>query len=330
MSKVRFGILGAARIATTKVIPALDESELCQVAAIASRDPARAEQTARKLNIAAAYGSYDDLLADPNVDAVYIPLPNHLHVRWSIRAIEAGKHVLCEKPIGLSARQAEELLAAGGRHPELKLMEGFMYRHHPQWHALRERVAGGDIGELRTMQVFFSYFNDRPDDIRNSPEAGGGALMDIGCYAVSASRLLFGREPQKVEARMEIDPRFDVDRLTSAILDYEVGSCTFTCGTQLVRWQRLSAVGTTGCIELERPFNPPPDAPSRYWVHRESGSEAVTVPPCNQFALQGDAFARAVLEDSQVPTPIGDAVANMRAIEAIVRSGRTGRRVPVE
>ena len=325
MSKVRWGVLGVAKIATLKVIPAMQKCRYGEVVGIASRSLDRAQQAARELGLAKAYGSYEELLADPEIDAVYVPLPNHLHVPWSIKSLEAGKHVLCEKPIGLSSLEAEQLVAAGRRHPRLKLMEAFMYRHHPQWAAARRLVGEGRLGPLRTVQCFFSYFNRNPADVRNRADIGGGGLMDIGCYPISLSRFLFGREPRRVFAQVEYDPDFRTDRLASAIMDFGDGSATFTCGTQLAPYQRVQIFGTEGRIEIEIPFNAPPDRPCRMWLAGASGTEEIVLEICDQYTIQGDLFAAAVLGDLPVPTPIEDAVANMKVIEAAVRSGENGR-----
>jgi predicted dehydrogenase len=324
MKKIRWGIISTAKIGTAKVIPAMQRGQYCEVAAIASRDIARARQTALQLGIPKAYGSYEDLLGDPEIDAVYNPLPNHLHVPVSVQALQAGKHVLCEKPIALTAAEAQELVDAAQRHPRLKVMEAFMYRHHPQWQTARALVRDGHIGALRTIQSFFSYFNDDPHNIRNDPGMGGGGLMDIGCYPISLSRFIFDAEPQRVFGILEFDPRFHTDRLASAILDFGSGTSAFTCSMQLVPYQRVNIFGTTGRVEIEIPFNAPPDRPCRLWHEHGSETEWIECETCDQYTIQGDLFARAILDDTDVPTPLSDAVANMRVIEALVRSGRNG------
>lgn len=322
--KVAWGILGTAKIAREKVIPALQAAEHCAVIAIASRELAQAQATASRLGIPQAYGSYEALLADPEVEAVYNPLPNHLHVPWSIRALAAGKHVLCEKPIGLNAAEAETLLAAARQHPQLKVMEAFMYRFHPQWQLARRLVTEGRIGELRTVQTFFSYWNPDPANYRNQPGVGGGGLMDIGCYGISLARFLFAAEPRRVFGQAEFDPAFGVDRLASAVLEFERGTATFTCATQLTSYQRVNAFGTEGRIEIEIPFNAPNDRPCRVWHQRGSAIEEIALPVCDQYTIQGDLFARAVIEDSPVPTPLDDAVANMRVLDAVALSAQRG------
>lgn len=325
MAKVRFGVLSTANIGTAKVLPAMQRGEFCEVAAIASRDEATAREAAGALGIGIAYGSYEALLADPTIEAIYNPLPNHLHVPWTIRALEAGKHVLCEKPIGLDAAEARELAAASARHPGLKVMEAFMYRHHPQWRRARAIVAEGGVGELRTINSFFSYFNDDPDNIRNRADIGGGGLMDIGCYNISLSRFIFDAEPRRVVGLIDRDPTFGTDRLASGILDFGDGrSATFTCSTQLASHQRANIYGTTGRVEVEIPVNAPPDRPTRLW-HQQGGAAAeIAFPVVDQYTLQGDAFARAILDDTPVPTPLTDAIANMRVIDALVASAREG------
>ena len=324
MRQGRWGGLGTAKIAIEKVLPAMQQGRLCAIAAIASRSEETARAAAARLGIPRAYGSYEALLADPAIDAIYNPLPNHLHVPWTIQALAAGKHVLCEKPIALSAAQAEELVEVAARHPRLKVMEAFMYRHHPQWVRARELVAGGGIGELKTIQSFFSYYNDDPANIRNRAEVGGGGLMDIGCYNISLSRFLFDAEPVRALGIVERDPRFRTDRLASGILDFGRGTATFTCATQLSPYQRATIVGTAGRVEIEIPVNAPPDRPCRIWHQRGSAVEELVFAPCNQYTLQGDAFAAAVLDDTPVPTPLTDAVANMRALEAVVASATSG------
>jgi predicted dehydrogenase len=324
MQKINWGVLGTARIGVNKVIPALQRGDFCRVAAIASREAGRAQAIAGQLGIPRVHGSYEALLADPGVDAVYIPLPNHLHVPWSIKALAAGKHVLCEKPLGLNLGEAEELIAASRRHPRLKIMEAFMYRHHPQWRKARELVAAGAIGELRTVQSFFSYWNVDAKNIRNIAAIGGGGMMDIGCYCVSFARWLFDAEPSRVLGLAEIDPAFGTDRLASGVLDFGRGTATFTCSTQLSPYQRVNIFGTEGRIEIEIPVNAPPDKPCRLWHQRGPAITEVVIPPCDQYTIQGDLFARAVIDDTPVPTPIEDAAGNMRVVAAVLESARRG------
>jgi len=325
MMRTRWGILSTARIGVEKVIPAIQNSENCEVVAIASRSEERSRQAADRLQIPKAYGSYEALLADPDVNVIYNPLPNHLHVPWSIRALEAGKHVLCEKPIGLSSSEGRELIDAGAKHPELKLMEAFMYRHHPQWQRARQLVRDGAIGRLRTIQSAFSYYNVDPDNVRNHADIGGGGLMDIGCYPISLSRFVFETEPVRVSGILEQDPDFHVDRLASAILDFGDGISTFTCSMQLSPYQRVNIFGDRGRIEIEIPFNAPADRPSRLWLqHSADNIEEIVFELCDQYTIQAELFARAIMDGTPVPTPIEDAVANMKVIEAIVASADSG------
>jgi predicted dehydrogenase len=322
MTKVRFGVISTANIGMAKVLPAMQQGQHCEIAAIASRSQATADAAAEKLGIPKAYGSYEALLADPDIDAIYNPLPNHLHVSWSIKAIEAGKHVLCEKPIGLSSVQGQELVEAAARHPHLKVMEAFMYRHHPQWVRAKAIVEEGGVGDLRTIQSFFSYFNVDPTNVRNRADIGGGGLMDIGCYNISLSRFIFGAEPTRVLGIVEYDPNFKTDRLASGILDFGVGTATFTCSTQLSGFQRANIFGTEGRVEIEIPFNAPPDRPCLMWYQRGRDIEEIAFDICDQYTIQGDLFAQSILDNTPVPTPLTDAVGNMRVIEAIVASGQ--------
>jgi predicted dehydrogenase len=329
MAKVRWGILSTANIGMAKVNPAIQKGQYCEIVAIASRDRQAAERAAGQLGVAMAYGSYEELLADPEVDAIYNPLPNHLHVPWSIKALEAGKHVLCEKPLAPTAAEAQQLVDAAKQHPKLKVMEAFMYRFHPQWQRTRELVREGRLGELRAIQAGFTYYLTDPNNIRNQVAAGGGALLDIGCYPISVARFLFGAEPQRTFGTVEYDPVFKTDRLVSAMLDFGRGTATFTCGTQLSSYQRVLVAGTQGQVEVAIPFNAPPDQPCRIWFGPGYGPgetrEEIVLPVADQYTLQADAFAKAILDDTPVPTPIEDAVANLRVIEAVVESSRQGR-----
>ncbi len=328
-NKVRWGVLGAAKIAIKKVIPGMQKGEWSEIAAIASRDRGKAEQAARALGIPKAYGSYEELLADPEIEAIYNPLPNQLHVPWSIKAAEAGKHVLCEKPLSLTKAEAQTLLAARNR-ASVKIGEAFMVRSHPQWLRTRELIRSDRIGRLCSIAGFFSYFNRDPANIRNIPECGGGVLMDIGCYPVTASRFIFGEEPSRVLGLIERDPDMKIDRLISVILDFPSGQSIFTCGTQLVPYQRMQFLGTRGRIEIDIPFNAPNDRPCRILIDdgRDvfgSGVETETVPTCDQYMLQGDLFSKAVREGGDVPVSVDDAVKNMGVIEAIFRSADSGK-----
>ena len=328
MRRVNWGVLGVARIATKKVIPAMQRGELSQVVAIASRDAEKAREAAGELGIARWHGSYEELLADPEVEAIYNPLPNHLHVPWSIRAIEAGKHVLCEKPIALSVAECRDLIGARDR-AGVKVGEAFMVRTHPQWLRARELVRSGAIGPLRAIVGMFSYFNDDPRNIRNQADIGGGALMDIGCYPIQISRFLFEEEPRRVAGLIERDPQMGVDRLTSALLEFPSGQSAFTCGTQLVPYQRIQIFGTRARIEVEIPFNAPPDQPSRIFIDDGAdlfggGRRVEEFAVVDQYTIQGDLFSRAIRENGEVPTPLEDSLRNMAAIEAVFRAAEIG------
>ena len=326
MSDLRWGVLSTARIAVEKVIPGIKKAGRCQVSAIASRDADQARAVADTLAIPKAHGSYEALLSDGDVDAVYIPLPNHLHAEWTIAAARAGKHVLCEKPLALSATDAQhmvEVCASEG----VRLMEAFMYRLHPSWVAVRELVASGRIGRLRTVQSWFSFFNDDPRNIRNILEYGGGALMDIGCYSVNLSRMLFDGEPVRVVASVTRDPVTGVDVLTTAILGFEDGVATFTCSTRVEPDQRVHVYGTEGRISIGIPFNIPPDRTTEVFVTAggdlpvNPDTEVMTFGPADQYAIEAEQFARAVLDGEPTPIPPEDAVANMRVIERVFQVG---------
>ena len=328
MKKVRFGILGVANIAVKKVIPAMQKSGFIDVVALASRSQDKARAAADDLGIPRAYGSYEELLADPEVDAIYNPLPNHLHVPWSKRAAEAGKHVLCEKPIALNAAEARELLAARDRCGVL-IQEAFMVRTHPQWLAARALVREGRIGELRVVQSSFSYFNDDAKNVRNLADIGGGGIYDIGCYPITTSRFLFEQEPTRVLALVERDPAFRTDRLASALLDFPRGQALFVCSTQLVLHQRTQILGTRGRIEIEVPYNAPHDRPCRLFVDdgRDllgGGVQTVSFDTVDQYTVETEAFSRAILEGKPAPVPLEDAILNMSVIDALFRSATSG------
>jgi len=329
MNGLRWGVLSTARIGREKVIPGIQRADRCEVVAIGSRDADRAREVAAELGVPKAHGSYEALLADPEVDAVYIPLPNHLHAEWTIAAARAGKHVLCEKPIALSAVDVErmaEVCAAEG----VRLMEAFMYRLHPSWVAVRQIVGSGRIGRLRAVQSWFSYFNDDPDDIRNVREYGGGALLDIGCYSVNLSRMLFGGEPSRIEASVTRDPISGVDVLTSGLMEFGDGIATFTCSTRAEPDQRVHVYGTQGRIEVAIPFNIPPDRPTEVSVIAGGDppvaphTEVLTFDPADQYAVQAERFAQVVLDGGPTPLPPEDSVANMRVIEAVFAAGDGG------
>jgi predicted dehydrogenase len=329
LKKVRWGILSTANIGVKKVVPAMQKGAHVDVIAIASRDKTRAEQTARTLGIPKAYGSYEELLADPEIEAVYNPLPNHLHVPWSIKAAEAGKHVLCEKPISLTVAEARALLECQ-KATGVKIGEAFMVRTHPQWLRTKELISSGRIGELRAIGGFFSYFNRDPNNIRNKADHGGGALMDIGCYPIIAARFAFGAEPTRILGLVTRDQDMKVDYLTSAILEFPASHAVFTCSTQLVPYQRIHFVGTKGRIEIEIPFNAPNDRPCKIFIDDGgdlSGKNLTTeaFDTCDQYTIQGDHFSRAVRGEGEVPVPVTEAIKNMAVIEAIFRSATSGK-----
>jgi predicted dehydrogenase len=327
--KVRWGVLGAAAIAIKKVIPGMQKSEYSTITAIASRDLQKAKAAAAQCGVEKAYGTYEELLADPEIDAIYNPLPNHLHVSWSIRAAEAGKHVLCEKPVSMNVSEARELIAARDR-TGVQIGEAFMVYSHPQWKRTHELVSTGAIGELRSIVGAFSYFNVDPDNIRNQADIGGGGLMDVGCYPITTSRWLFGKEPTRVSGLVEMDPVLKTDRLASAMLDFGSGQSVFNCSTQLVPYQRMQILGTKARVEIEIPFNAPPDKPTRIFVDdgAEPGGRKARMEEfgiCDQYGLQGDDFVRAIRGESALPVTLENALGNMAVIEAVFRSAKSGK-----
>jgi predicted dehydrogenase len=324
MRKIRWGVLGVANIAVKKVIPAMQRGTHCEIVGIASRDEARAHEAAARLGISRAFGSYEAMLDDETIDAIYNPLPNHLHVPWTIEAASRGKHVLCEKPIALSAAEARDLLAVRDR-TGVKIQEAFMVRAHPQWQTARALVRDGRLGEVRAIVGVFSYHNTDPSNIRNVPAFGGGALMDIGCYLINTSRFIFDREPIHVGGAMERDPGLGTDRLTSMLLDFGGAHLIGTCSTQMVPFQRIQILGSRARLEIQIPFNAPPDRPCTLVVDTGvdlfgGGQERIDLPVCDQYTLQGDLFSRAILDDTPQPEPLEDAVRNMECLERVVES----------
>ena len=327
MKKVSWGVLSTAKIGWDRVLPAMQKSALCSIDAISSRSPDKAREIAARLGIPRAYGSYEELLADPLIEAVYNPLPNHLHVPWTLKALAAGKHVLCEKPIAVTAAEATTLIEAQRNSGRL-LMEAFMVRTHPQWHAAVEVLRSGRIGELRAVEGHFSYTNLDPVNIRNRTDVAGGGLMDIGCYMILAMRWLFGAEPRRVVSLVERDPAMGTDRLASCLLDFPQGHGSFTCSTQLTPFQRVKAFGTRGRLEIEIPVNAAPDRPARIMIDDgrdlyAGGLEVRTFDLCNQYTLQGDAFSRAIRKGGALPMSLEDSIANMRVIDALFRSEKS-------
>jgi predicted dehydrogenase len=330
-NKVRWGVLGAANIAVKKVIPAMQRSDLCEIAALASRDLEKARRFAVELGIPKAYGSYDELLTDPEIEAIYNPLPNHLHVPLSIKAAEAGKHVLCEKPIALNALEARELLQVRDR-TGVKIEEAFMVRTSPQWTKVRELVDAGRVGEVRSVAGHFSYDNPDPENVRNVAEFGGGGLMDIGCYMILFSRLIFQDEPKRVVGLIQEDLATRTDVLTSALLDFPQGQASFTCSTRMTPFQRFQIMGTRGRIEVQIPVNAPPDRASRILIDDGSdlfgaGAEIIEFEICDQYTIQGDLFSRSIRENQhqKAVMSLEESIRNMAVIDAIFRSGKSGQ-----
>jgi len=324
MEPVRWGILSTSSHYRLRVHGPLSALAEARITAIASRDPAKAREAAARYGIARAYGSYEELLADPDVEAVYIPLPNDEHEAWTLRALEAGKHVLCEKPLAMDAASARRMAAAAeGR--GLLLMEAFMYRFHPQWRRAKQILESGELGSVRAIHAWFSYNNADPANIRNKLEAGGGGLYDIGCYAISASRALAGREPERALALVGRDPQFKTDSLSSGILEFPGGArATFTVSTRAFPFQRVEVLGDKGRLAVELPFNAYPDVPMGLEVATSLGVRRVEAGPADQYGLMFAEVSKAIREGGKAPTPIGDAVGNLSVIDALFRSEKSG------
>lgn len=325
MKKLRWGILSTAKIAQEWLIPAMHESEYAEVVAVASRDLSRAQAYAKETNIPTAYGSYEELLQDPNIDAVYNPMPNHLHVSWSIEAINAGKHVLCEKPLGLDVADTQKLIEVANTSDKV-VMEAFMYRFHPQWVKVKELIDSGVLGEIKHVQASFSYHNTDPDNVRNISGIGGGGMMDIGCYCISATRFIFGREPMRVIGNLDLDPKFKVDRHSSGMLDFgNGGMATFNCSTQSNGSQMVKIIGEKGTLHVENPFYRSDEIPSRLFLFRGYEPETIVVGRYNHYVDEVDVFSQAALNGKPAPTPLSDALANMKVIDGIFASvGKEG------
>lgn len=325
--KVRWGILSTANIGMQKVTPAIQKSPSSEVVAIASRDAAKARAAADELGIEKAYGSYEELFADPEIDAIYNPLPNHLHIPMTLAAARAGKHVLCEKPIALSAAEAEQLRQV----PEgIIVLEAFMVRFHPQWARAREIIRSGELGDIRSINAVFTYFNADPNNVRNMADIGGGGIMDIGCYPITAGRYLFEAEPKRVVSLVERDEKFGTDRLASVMADFGGGrQLNFTCSTQTAGHQRVQVLGSKAKLEIVIPFNAPADTRTAITIdigEPFDGSLArrEILPAVDQYTEQAEAFAQAVLGNKPLPWDTEDAIASMRVIDAIFESERSG------
>lgn len=329
IQRLRWGIIGTAKIAREFLIPAIRLSPHAEVAAVASRDAEKARRYADTCDIPRCFGSYQDLLNNPDIDAVYIPLPNDMHVSLSLQAIAAGKHVLCEKPLGLSVKDVQPLLAAAAARPELVVMEAFMYRYHPQWIQVKRLIDQGVLGEVNAVEACFTYFNNDPDNVRNNPDLGGGGMLDIGCYCVSVARWVYGREPRRVFGQMDIDPNFGVDRHASGLLDFAPGMATFFCSTQSQNSQQVKITGTRGQLIVENPFFARNDTPSRLLLSGED-EEVFVIGEHNQYLEQINAFSLAALNGEPAPTPLTDALGNMKALDGLFTAATSGRWVGME
>lgn len=322
--KLKWGILGTSKIARTWLIPAIQSTTHSEVAALASRSSDKAKQEAENFNIGKCYHSYEALLQDPEIDVIYNPLPNHLHTQWSIEAIKAGKHVLCEKPLGLDYADVKRLVDTAAQYPQLKVMEAFMYRFHPQWQKVREVIDSGKLGKINSVYAAFSYYNDDPENVRNIEGIGGGGLLDIGCYCVSVARYIFDEEPTEVFADIDVDPRFNVDRLALANLRFPSGRAQFLSSTQSHPSQRVVVAGEYGELVIPTPFYQEPGLPVTLELVVQGEKDLISLNSCNHYRAQIDAFAESIRNNQAVPTPLSDAQANMQCLDALLRSHNSG------
>jgi len=325
--KVRWGIISTANIGVAKTIPGMLKSEEFEVRAIASRSLPAAKKWAKKLGIPVAYGSYEALLDDPNIDAVYNPLPNHLHVPLTLAAAAKGKHVLCEKPMALSAAEAGQLRGAPAG---VLIAEAFMVRAHPQWIKARDLVRKGKLGRLVAIQSLFTYYNTDPNNVRNMADIGGGAAYDIGCYPIVVGRYIFDAEPLRVVAAIDRDPKFRTDRTTSALIDFGEGRhLTFTVSTQATSYQRVNILGDKGRIEVQIPFNAPQGGAMRIFLDSgkklaDASAKTIKLPKADQYQLEAEVFSRAIRGKEKLEFGIDDAILQARVIDAVFRSEKSG------
>ncbi|MEX0882226.1 MAG: Gfo/Idh/MocA family oxidoreductase [Cyclobacteriaceae bacterium] len=333
IKKLKWGILSTAKIAREKVIPAMQNNELFEVYGIASRSNERAEAFAKELGIPKTFGSYEEMINDPEIDVIYNPLPNDLHVPYTLECIEAGKHVLCEKPMTLNAEEIEPLIKARNKH-NVKVGEAFMVASSRQWVKARELVQKGYLGKIKAVNGFFSYYNVNKDNIRNIPENGGGAIWDIGCYPVFTSRFVLGKEPGRVVAMLEYDPNFRTDKLGSVLLDFHGIQMTFTVSTQLVPYQRMLFFGEEKILEVRIPFNAPLDKSNEIYIHDgnflDPRPEKISLPVSNQYTEQAIDFSNAILNNTDVPVSLENARENAKILQAIFASDKLEKWIEID
>jgi len=327
--KIRWGVLGCASIAKRSVVPGIQGSEFNEVRAIASRSLETAQATANELNIPLAYGSYEELINDQELDAIYIPLPNQLHKEWTIKAMKAGKHVLCEKPIALTHKEAEEMLLVS-KEMNVIAAEAFMYRYHPRYERIKQLIDDGVIGDLRLIKGSFTFNNgDSTENVRFVKEWGGGSLYDVGCYPISAARYLLGREP--IAATMQAmfsEKHGGVDMMAAGLVEFPGDvSLLFDCGMWAAFRNPLEILGTKGRIEIPHAFLGKNENEGNYYVHTDHGVEEIKAEYLDTYALQADAIARAIYGEQSLPFPLDDAIANMKVLEACLQSAENGTRV---
>lgn len=328
MKKMKFGVLGVSGHFLKRIVFPLMESETVEIYAIASRNIKRAQETAEKYGIPKFYGSYEELLDDPEIDAIFNPLPNHMHKEWIFKSADAKKHMLCEKPLTLDTEETNEVIEYI-KDSGIKLMEAFMIRFHPKWQKAKALIDNGYIGKVRHIQTVFSYNNQDPSNIRNIKEVGGGALLDIGCYAINTARYILGKAPKRVISMIDEHPEFGTDMTTSAILDYGDAVSLFTVSTSAFPQQQVKIFGTEGTLTVTIPFNDISEVPGKLLFENNSASMEIEVEPVNQYRLMFEAYAKSIVDDTEVPLPLSDSLLNMKTIDAVFKSAKTGEWVNI-
>lgn len=327
---LRFGIISTAKIGREAVVPAIQDAENCVVTAVASRDLARAREMADRFSAPHAFGSYEEMLASDTIDAVYIPLPTSQHIEWAIKAADAGKHVLCEKPIALKAAEIDKLIAARDRNKVL-ISEAFMVTYAPVWRKVRSLIAEGAIGKLRHVQGVFTYFNRDPGNMRNIPELGGGGLPDIGVYPTISTRFSTGLEPLRIQAVTERDPEFGTDVYSSVKADFGDFELSFYISTQMANRQLMVFHGTEGFIEVKSPFNADRWGPEEIELSNRAHNQSTIFrfQDSRQYRKQAEAFARAAKGEQEEIVTLENSKLNQKVIDAIYRASEKDGWEPV-
>lgn len=329
MNQMKLGILGVSGHFIRRVLFPLKKSQLIEVYAISSRSKSKAKEAAEKYNIPQYYSSYEELLNNKSIDIVYIPLPNNLHPEWIKKCADNKKHIICEKPVALNASDASECINYA-KNKNVYIMEAFMYKFHPQWKRALEFIRMGEIGGINMIHTAFGYNNPDPNNIRNIKDAGGGSLMDIGCYAVSVPRFLLESEPKRVISLMNYDKVFQTDILSSAILDFGYARATFNVSTKTFPYQKVEIHGTQGIIIIQLPFNAFLDVKAKITVMTSVGAREINFEPVDQYQIEFEEFVNAIRNNQPSPISIDDAINNMKVIDAIIKSNKSGKWEEIE